>query len=271
MDWPTSTWITVAAPAAAVVGSALLYGTAWPRAQLFGPVLHHAPTPGSFGGTSGGASGGTSGGTSGGENSAPPRVALVFLGGPSPTLTPTLLDTLQRRELPAAFALSTEPARQHPRLLQTLDDAGHLLVNHGPAFRAAHLAQGYGFWRHHIDANDDALFAAIGQRPRLLCPPHGFKSPVMLREALWGGHAVVTWSKKSQPWLPRKLDTRRLAAATAGMILALPGTSPRTLDTLPALLESLRAQGLRPQRLDRLLGLPGYRTTTNHDEDAFTP
>ncbi len=236
MDLISPTWLRVVAPAAALVGGTLLYGSAWPRAQLFGPVLYRAP-----------------------DDAAPNRFALLFLGLPEDERMRRIIDALQQRSCHAAFAVDSDEATHNPDALEQLDDDGHLLINHGPRFRLSHLFQGYGFWRHAIDTNDDAVFDAIGSRPRLFCPPFGWKSPVMLREALWGGHAAVVWSRQTHRWWPDPVNRRWTQTLPAGAVLAVDPKHARAVERLPEALDALLTRGLRPQRLDRMLGLPGYR------------
>ncbi len=236
MDLVAPTWWKVVAPATAIVGGALAYGTLHPRAQLFGPVTFRAP-----------------------EEPHQPAIALTFAGRLDPRLLPTLLDILERRDAVAAFHVTTPDAHAHPDALRELHRRGHLLTNAGPAPSPAHLVQGYAFWRRAIDAGDDAVADAVGRRPLVFAPPHGVKSPVMLREALWGGHLAVTWARSSCRWLPTRWDQRRLNNAWPNTIVQLPPHRRRTLDTLPTLLDAWAQGGLRPRRLDHLLQIPGYR------------
>ena len=56
-----------------------------------------------------------------------PRVALTFDDGPSPQLTPYILDVLAAKRVPATFFLQGDHSEVHPDLVRRVHDEGHVV------------------------------------------------------------------------------------------------------------------------------------------------
>src|SRR2546430_264745 len=92
----------IAVPGAvAALGTAAAYGAAHPRSQLFGRTICRT-------------------------NSAR-KLALTFDDGPTPSMTPKLLDLLDRYSAKATFFLIGRYARECPELVQDTVARGHWL------------------------------------------------------------------------------------------------------------------------------------------------
>lgn len=229
-------WWRVVAPAAGVMAASLAWGALWPRSRWFGPVRWQGEVEGE-----------------------PRRIGLLFECPGNGDCAIEVLRGLDRADAPAAFAVDLSAAVETPELLRRMHGAGHLLVNAGPVFAPANLFAGYPAWRRMIDQTEDAIHDVIGRRPLLFAPPHAIKSPVMLREAAWGGHGLVVRARGQHLQLPRSWDTARLRRAPAAGIVALRADQPRTIEQLPSLLDAWRGRGRWITRLDVLLNVPPYR------------
>ncbi|MGV3759561.1 MAG: polysaccharide deacetylase family protein [Actinomycetota bacterium] len=120
-------------------------------------------------------------------------VALTFDDGPTPELTPPVLDVLARYEVPATFFAIGALVEAHPDLLRQVHEAGHEVANH--TF-------------HHVSAEEldrdevlasvergaDAVAAVLGDRPRWLRPVKGHVTGALLRAGARVGHDVAIWS-----------------------------------------------------------------------------
>ncbi|MEM9419535.1 MAG: polysaccharide deacetylase family protein [Planctomycetota bacterium] len=249
MDVP-STWFTIIAPAALFGGSLLGWGMVHPRSRIMGPLVHR--------------------GWPVGENQKP-RVALTFDDGPTPDSTPAVLDALKSVDAPAAFFVIGRNVQRHPHLLRRIHDEGHLIANH----TFDHDRQGLwglnGFWRRQIDLTDDAVYDLLGKRPAMFRPPMGLKHWHMMQEAKFGGHTVVTWSRKALDGKknpPKKTKIlKRLTKARDGDVLLLhdghepeyPASRSVTAEAVVPLVNQLRDKGFEIVRLDKLLDMPGYQ------------
>ncbi|MEM6458173.1 MAG: polysaccharide deacetylase family protein [Planctomycetota bacterium] len=250
-----STWLTVIAPTAVVGGGLLGWGMVHPRSRIMGPLVFRGPEVDEHG------------------EALPPRVALTFDDGPTPDATPAVLDALQTVDAPAAFFVIGRNVLAHPHLVRRMDDEGHLVANHSFDHDRQGLWGLNAFWRRQLDRGDDAVFDVIGKRPAMFRPPMGLKHWHLMKEAAFGGHAVVTWTRRARDGGKRPPRTakivKRLRRAKAGEVLLLhdghepdrPASRQPTADAVVPLVNQLRDRGVEIVRLDELLGLPGYRVT----------
>ncbi|MEM1109386.1 MAG: polysaccharide deacetylase family protein [Planctomycetota bacterium] len=251
MDIP-STWFTVIVPAVVGGGSVVAWGMLHPRSQIMGPLIHRGwpqePDSGEHG-----------------------RVALTFDDGPTPDSTPAVLDALREAEAPATFFVVGRNVERYPYLLRRIHDEGHLVGNHSYDHDRRGIWNLHGYWRRQLDRADDAIYDLIEKRPAMFRPPMGLKHWPLMQEARFGGHAVVTWSRRARDGRakpPKKQRLlKRLAKARDGDILLLhdghepdrPASRALTAESIVPLVNQLRDRGLEIVRLDELLDLPGYQ------------
>jgi peptidoglycan/xylan/chitin deacetylase (PgdA/CDA1 family) len=135
---------------------------------------------------------------------APPRpqhFALTFDDGPNPAATQQLLDVLARRGVRATFFLIGKWVRREPVLTRAIAAAGHAIGNHTehhlwlPRLSAAEVHA-------ELSACNDALEQTLGQRVTLFRPPHGARSPAVLRSAHALGLSTVQWNIIAGDWNP---------------------------------------------------------------------
>jgi peptidoglycan/xylan/chitin deacetylase (PgdA/CDA1 family) len=184
-----------------------------------------------------------------------PRVALTFDDGPSPQLTPYILDVLAAKRVPATFFLQGSNVAAHPGLVRRLHAEGHVVGNHSwnhPSFpdltpQAAEVE---------IERTNQVLTEVTGSRPVLFRYPFGQSSP--------GGDAAlarlgmspnVSWKWTSNrpgdfecPGADALVDLLLTEAADQAMILLhdagdTAGCPPGQLEYLPRAIDALRARG----------------------------
>jgi peptidoglycan/xylan/chitin deacetylase (PgdA/CDA1 family) len=222
----------IEAPAAIAAGLAGLtaYGAAYPRAQLFGPIVF--------------------------RTGAPNKLAITFDDGPNPAITPKLLDLLDRYKARATFFVIGKHARECPDLLKETAARGHVIGNHTDAHPNL-------FWLKpdqitiELRCCNYSIVAAAGAPPRWFRPPFGFRNPWVAPAARELKQRVVMWTllpgdwrATSSEWLIPRLKPiaaraqRNLnaaggasGAASTGDILCLHDGSHRQLnaDRLPTL------------------------------------
>ena len=192
-------------------------------------------------------------------------MALTFDDGPNPSVTPQMLDLLDRHRARATFFLIGRHAAAAPALVREIAARGHALGNHththpsliflSPRRIAEELAR-----------CDAAIASAAGQPPRWMRPPYGFRGP-QLRSALrhrQGEPRPIMWSRMACDWRPQPPEPviRRLRRARGGDIVLLHDGDHRVLDgdrfhTLRALeywLPRWTAAGLKFASLDDISG-----------------
>jgi len=120
--------------------------------------------------------------------------ALTFDDGPTPELTPRILDVLDRYGVGATFLMMGHNVARHPGLVEEVVAAGHEVGNHTWSHVNLNDAD-EETTRTEIERGADAIAAAIGARPTLFRPPRGQMSGWGLRyAALSGAEITLMWS-----------------------------------------------------------------------------
>lgn len=121
------------------------------------------------------------------------KIILTFDDGPAPTVTPAVLDVLQRHQVPATFCWIGESMKRHPELVQRALGEGHEIVNHTFTHTSAALFGADTLIREVIAF--DALLAEITTpapyRPRRFRPPLGLKTPAVRQAVAEHGFAYA--------------------------------------------------------------------------------
>jgi peptidoglycan/xylan/chitin deacetylase (PgdA/CDA1 family) len=117
---------------------------------------------------------------------------LSFDDGPTPEVTPLVLDLLAQAGVRASFFVLTQKARLHPELIRRIVAEGHILGLHGEDHRlpfgrpaeelAASLARARA-----------ELAQLAGQPIELYRPSHGFKNPALLKAVRAAGLRLCFW------------------------------------------------------------------------------
>ncbi|MGE0231392.1 MAG: polysaccharide deacetylase family protein [Flavobacteriaceae bacterium] len=184
----------------------------------------------------------------------PGEVILTFDDGPVPSTTPKILDALAQQCVRASFFMIGKRAAAHPELVRRMVEEGHTVASH--TFSHAELkalpeaeaerevVEGYR-------AVEEAAFGETdGDRARFFRFP-GFKStPQLLAFARAHHIAVVSADMSAQDWRggPPEETMQRLEALLDKKgrgIIVLHDNQQNTAALLPALLDELKARGLR--------------------------
>jgi peptidoglycan-N-acetylglucosamine deacetylase len=227
--------LTAGAGLAAASGT-FAWAATWPKAQLFGPTLRFT-----------------------GNNSS---IALTFDDGPNPAVTPNLLRLLARHEARATFFLLGKHVRAFPALAGEIAAAGHTIGNHTETHPNLIFLAKRQIDRE-LDRCDAAIADAIGDPPRWMRPPYGFRGPHLDRIVRrHGGAGVVMWSATARDWLPRGAAPviERLSRVRGGDIVLLhdadhkvpEGDRMHTVAALEHWLPRWRDSGLRFVSLDEI-------------------
>jgi peptidoglycan/xylan/chitin deacetylase (PgdA/CDA1 family) len=194
------------------------------------------------------------------------EVAITFDDGPNPPDTLTIAAILKEHGVQATFMEVGKAVAQRPDVSQALMADGNVLANHS----YHHDATSY------LDPEYPELWQAervfgekLGVCPAFFRPPHGTHTPFMSRVVTGKGMTLVTWDVSAADWVetdPALLAQHILAKVKPGSIILLhdgidgniPADRSVVIDALPRILDWLKAKGLQPVTLDRLLGVPAY-------------
>jgi peptidoglycan/xylan/chitin deacetylase (PgdA/CDA1 family) len=183
-------------------------------------------------------------------------VALTFDDGPSP-FTDRLLQIMKDNEAKATFFLIGNKVAANPAGAKRIADAGMEVGNHT--------------WEHpnmttippeligsQISKASDAIFAATGQRPKLLRTAGGLINDNVLAAAKQQGMADINWDVIPFDWI----NDSNTAATTymlktqikPGSVVLFHDTYSSTVDVVDQFMPVLRANGYRVVTVTRLLG-----------------
>lgn len=130
----------------------------------------------------------------------PFSIALTFDDGPNPTITPELLDQLDRHKAKASFFLIGRHVRAFPELAKEIVERGHAIGNHTETHPALTFLSRRRI-AEEIALCDEAIFEATGRKSILMRPPYGYRSPLLdgiIRRS--AERHVVMWSAMAWDW-----------------------------------------------------------------------
>ncbi len=176
-------------------------------------------------------------------------VGLTFDDGPDPRITPRLLKVLRKQQVNVVFCLRGDHVREHPKLVQRIVRAGHVLCNH-----TMHHDD-MGTWpADRIRADLQQTSAVIDQAASGV-PIRYFRAPY----GSWGQTPTVAAQLGMQPlgwrlavgdWEPPGTDelVRRLGEGiTPGAVVLLHdgGDRSQTVEAVDRIIPRLQAKGWR--------------------------
>lgn len=187
-----------------------------------------------------------------------PAVALTFDDGPTPDLTPRLLDLLRNHDAKATLFVIGKRAADHPALIARAHAEGHEIGNHTwshPSLpqlpRDEALAE--------IQKTTDTLAPILGQKPALFRPPYLATTGELNRSIRDDfGMEVISANVSSGDWRDRNAAMARdaiLSQVAPGAIILCHETQPTTLDALPEIIRELKARGYDLVTVSHLLSL----------------
>lgn len=227
---------SIAAGAVVAASGIFAWGAVAPESQLFGRTIRRT-----------------------GDSAT---MALTFDDGPNPTVTPALLDLLDRHGVKATFFLIGKYVRAVPELAREISTRGHVLGNHTQTHPRLTFCSP-SRTREELDRCDETIDTAAGVRPRWMRPPFGFRSPILDGIARKrGSRGVVMWSASARDWKPQRAESviERLRRARGGDIVllhdgdhrVLKGDRRHTLEAVAHWLPRWKDAGIRFVTLDEL-------------------
>jgi peptidoglycan-N-acetylglucosamine deacetylase len=194
------------------------------------------------------------------------EVALTFDDGPNATTTLAVRDILDSEGVKGTFFSVGKAVEQRPDISRDLVADGQLVGNH--SFH-------HDSWRWldprypELARTERVVSAMLGVCPAFYRPPHGQHDPFMAHVVGRAGMQMVMWDVSADDWATTDADLvarRVLSQVRPGSIIVLhDGLDGRVnvdrtvvVRALPKILAGLRQRGLKPVRLDVLLGTPGY-------------
>jgi peptidoglycan/xylan/chitin deacetylase (PgdA/CDA1 family) len=224
----------------AVVADHLILTAAglWPRSKLLGPNWTHLPAAAAANGS----------------------VAITIDDGPDPTVTPLVLDLLDRHSAKATFFCIGELVEQHSNLAREIISRGHSIENHSQQHLHRFSVLGPSSMAAEITRAQDTIEAVTGERPRFFRAPAGLRSPFLEPVLARLGLRLASWTRRGFDTVNTdagRVFERLTHGLRAGDILLLhdghaaqtPSGTPVILEVLPRLLQAVSAAQLTPVTL----------------------
>lgn len=195
-------------------------------------------------------------------------VALTFDDGPSPTLTPRIVDILREHDAHATFFVLGQQAERHTDALRVLVESGQEIGNHAfshTSFRSLFPTK----IAEELDRTARAIESVGGTKPRLVRPPYGRFPDSTVALAASRGEDLVLWTVDGGDSDHADTDTivaRVLRSARPGSIILLHDRELDTLHALPAILAGLARKGLKVVSVSELLGQSSASPSGAHSD-----
>jgi len=181
-----------------------------------------------------------------------PCIALTFDDGPTPDVTPRVLDVLRAKGVRATFFFIGSRVDAHPELARLVRDQGHTIGSHTYSHSPLFCFLTPNRLRDELARGRDAVRQATGATPRLFRSPVGLRHPLLAPTLQREGLDFVLWSVRSYDTRSHTVESLRrriVDRARPGAIVLLhdrPGRrSAVMLEALPGVIDELLARGYR--------------------------
>lgn len=170
------------------------------------------------------------------------KVFLTFDDGPTPSVTPQVLDILSEKSVSATFFLLGKNAKGQPELVTRLRNEGHTVANHG---------------YEHLDGwkvDEEAFLQNVNRGAeivdsKLFRPPYGRLWPGLMR--LLNDHKVIMWDLLSGDFDQSQTATDTVQAVLSnvksGSIIVMHDSETakaNVLGSLARIIDGVRLKGL---------------------------
>lgn len=187
-------------------------------------------------------------------------VAITFDDGPSPKLTPQLLDILKARDVRATFYVVGQNVAEYPDIARRIVAEGHEIANHSWNHPALTKLGASGV-ASQIERTNDAIFKATGVKPTTMRPPYGATNAALNRRLdEQYGLKVIMWDVDPLDWKYRnaaRVQRAILEGTRPGSIILVHDIHPSSVAAMPGTLDALLAQGYKFVPVAELLAMEG--------------
>ncbi len=199
-------------------------------------------------------------------------IAMTYDDGPNPLTTPRLLDMLKERGIKATFFVVGQRAAASPSIVRRIVAEGHEVANH--SWKHPNLSQMTdAAVREELTSTHKAIIAACGVTPTYYRPPYGAATLLQrkwIRDEL--GYVTVNWDVDPDDWRTPRSSTRtrdRILHGWQNSVGVHPGAivlshdiHKETVDCMPEVLDTLKAQGYQFLTVTQLMNVEAMSSTT---------
>ncbi len=185
---------------------------------------------------------------------------LTFDAGYENGNTETILDTLKKHNIPAAFFLVGHYLESAPELVRRMTVEGHIVGNHTFTHPDMSKLSTLESFKNELEQVENLYKEITGQTmPKYYRPPQGKFSETNLQMAKELGYTTFFWSLAYVDWYEDQQPTKEEALQTIlsrihpGSIILLHSTSSTNAQILDELLTELKNMGYSFKNLDHLV------------------
>ena len=183
------------------------------------------------------------------------QVAISFDAAWGNEDTQTLIDILERSGVQTTFFVVGNWVDRYPESVKALADAGHEVMNHSSTH--AHFSKlSSSEIIADITACNEKIASITGSSPTLFRCPYGEYDDHVIEAVASLGMTAIQWDVDSLDWKgisAQEIERRVLDRVQPGSIVLFHNAAENTPEALPAILESLLADGYRVVPISQLL------------------
>ena len=195
------------------------------------------------------------------------QIALTFDDGPNEPYTSQVLSILEQYKIKATFFIIGQNARRYPEICRRIVTNGNVIGNHSYHHRKSLCLRRGKTIAREIELTNQTIYECTGFEPKLFRPPHGFRTPWLMRTVRHLGYTVVTWDNMTGDWKADKSGEEIVRAIVQrvkpGSVIVLhDGRDSRPsydrsqmLQALPLVIEPLKKRGFDFVTIPELLEL----------------
>ena len=181
-------------------------------------------------------------------------VALTFDDGPSGTVTPKLLDLLDKYDVKVTFFVVGDFVEANPEVLKQEAERGHTIGLHTLHHDYSWVKDTQGAIKN-LQDEEDMVYEICGVRPYLFRPPGGIMNSKLLKAL---GRPAIIWDVDPQDWKYKDADhvyEEVMKQVTSGDIVLSHDLYESTYQAYARIIPALKERGYRFVTVDELLGI----------------
>ena len=166
-------------------------------------------------------------------------IAITFDDGPTPGVTPLILDILRRQEVKATFFVLGQQVQAYPDLLKRSFAEGHEIGNHTWSHQDLSRLLPSDV-RAQLELTQQTIMKNGVPTPKIFRPPYGVIDDMI---AMQNHLTVVRWNIDPEDWKIKhagRISERIIAQARPGGIVLLHDVDPATAHALEPTLVALK-------------------------------
>lgn len=186
-------------------------------------------------------------------------IYLTFDAGFENGLTESILNTLEEKQVPAAFFLVGTYIRDHADLVTKMLADGHIVANHTMSHPDMSAISDRASFQKELAQTEEEYQKVTGQNmPKFYRPPRGKYSEENIKMAKELGYKTIFWSLAYMDWDQKKQPTKEAAFSKLiprihpGAIVLLHSTSKTNAEILGELIDKYKEMGYTFKSLNEL-------------------